>query len=110
MNVKISNVDGVTVLEVDDDLTVGNRDRFKEVALERVGRGDRKFLIDFSDSSYIDSTGLGALVSLSRKIREAGGRLRLAGLNEDLSTLFELTKLDTVFDIAETRAMAMSDF
>ena len=50
------------------------------------------------------------LVSLSKKIREAGGVLRLAGLNDDLRTLFELTKLDTLFQIADTRAAALADF
>lgn len=110
MSFKISNQDGITLVEVDGELTVGNRERFKQVVLERVAEGERKFLMDFGESSYIDSTGLGALVSLSRKIREAGGQMRLTGLNEDLRTLFELTRLDTVFDLADTRAAAMSDF
>lgn len=110
MSFKISDQDGVTLVEVDGELTVGNRERFKQVVLERVESGERKFVMDFGESSYIDSTGLGALVSLSRKIREAGGRMRLTGLNDDLLTLFELTRLDTVFDLAETRAAAMSDF
>lgn len=110
MSFKISDQDGITLVEVDGELTVGNRERFKQVVLERVEAGERKFLMDFGESSYIDSTGLGALVSLSRKIREAGGRMRLTGLNEDLRTLFELTRLDTVFDLADTRAAAMSDF
>lgn len=110
MSFKISDHDGITLVEVDGELTVGNRERFKQVVLERVAAGERKFLMDFGESSYIDSTGLGALVSLSRKIREAGGQMRLTGLNEDLRTLFELTKLDTVFDLADSRAAAMSDF
>jgi anti-sigma B factor antagonist len=50
------------------------------------------------------------LVSLSKKIRESNGTLRLAGLNEDLRTLFELTKLDTLFQIADTRARAIGEF
>lgn len=110
MSFEISRNDDITLVEVDGDLTVANREEFKRHVLQRVADGERKFLMDFADSSYIDSTGLGALVSLSRKIREAGGRLRLSGLNEDLRTLFELTKLDTVFEIADTRAMAMADF
>lgn len=109
MTFKISNADDVTLVEVDGELTVGNREQFKKVVLDRVASGERKFLVDFEESSYIDSTGLGALVSLSRKIREVGGRLLLVGLNEDLRTLFELTKLDSVFEIADSRAMAMAD-
>ena len=49
----------------------------------------------------------GVLVSLSKKIREAGGELRLANLNDDLKTLFELTKLDTLFQIAVNRDDAL---
>ena len=58
----------------------------------------------------IDSSGLGVLVSLSKKIREQGGELRLANLNDDLKTLFELTKLDTLFQIADTRERALESF
>jgi anti-sigma B factor antagonist len=72
--------------------------------------GERKFVIDFTNTGYIDSSGLGVLVSLSKKIREQGGELRLASLNEDLRTLFELTKLDTLFKIADTRDEALSGF
>jgi anti-sigma B factor antagonist len=50
------------------------------------------------------------LVSLSKKIREQGGELRLANLNDDLRTLFELTKLDTLFHIANNREEALSSF
>ena len=49
-------------------------------------------------------------MSLSKKIREQGGELRLANLNDDLKTLFELTKLDTLFQIADTRERALQSF
>mgnify|MGYP001820588219 CR=1 FL=1 len=106
----IIEMNGITIVEVGGELIVGNRQDLKDTVLERLESGDRRFLIDFSSSSYIDSSGLGVLVSLSKKIRESGGALRLAGLNEDLRTLFELTKLDTLFQIADTRAAALSDF
>jgi anti-sigma B factor antagonist len=106
----IAEMNGITIVEVDGELIVGNRKELKDTVLHRLDAGDRRFLIDFTTSSYIDSSGLGVLVSLSKKIREAGGMLRLAGLNEDLRTLFELTKLDTLFQIADTRSRALSDF
>jgi anti-sigma B factor antagonist len=49
-------------------------------------------------------------VSISKRIREAGGELRLAGLNDDLRSLFELTKLDTLFTITETPEQALASF
>lgn len=110
MSFRISDTDGVVLVEVDGELIVGNREEFKEVVIDRLDDGGRKFLVDFAESSYIDSSGLGALVSLSKRIREAGGELRLAGLNDDLRTLFELTKLNTLFQILDNRELALADF
>ena len=67
-------------------------------------------MIDFSNTGYIDSSGLGVLVSLSKKIREQGGELRLSSMNEDLRTLFELTKLATLFRITDTKEEALDGF
>ena len=58
----------------------------------------------------VEGSGLGVLVSLSKKIREQGGELRLANLNEDLKTLFELTKLDTLFHISNSRDEALQTY
>jgi len=101
---------GVVVVEVDGQLIVGNRQELKQKVLDALEAGDKKFLIDFSKTGYIDSSGLGVLVSLSKKIRDEGGDLRLAGLNDDLKTLFELTKLDTLFAITDSASEALAAF
>jgi anti-sigma B factor antagonist len=101
---------GVTVVEVDGQLIVGNRHELKDMIQAALDRGERKLLVDFSRTGYIDSSGLGALVSISKRIREASGELRLAGLNDDLRSLFELTKLDTLFTITETPEQALATF
>jgi anti-sigma B factor antagonist len=102
--------DGVVIMEIEGQLIVGNRQELKQKMLDELEKGGKKFLIDFAKTGYIDSSGLGVLVSLSKKIREQGGDLRLANLNDDLKTLFELTKLDTLFQIAETRERALTSF
>ena len=109
MSFSIEQFHGVTIVDVDGELTVTNRSDLKERVLGRLNEGDRRFVIDFAKTGYIDSSGLGVLVSLSKRIREHSGRLRLAGLNEDLRTLFELTKLDTLFQITDTRAAALRE-
>jgi anti-sigma B factor antagonist len=101
---------GVVVVNVDGQLIVGNRQELKQLVIDALDGGARKFVVDFSHTGYIDSSGLGVLVSLSKKIREQGGDLRLAGLNEDLQTLFELTKLDTLFAITRTAQEALAAF
>jgi anti-sigma B factor antagonist len=101
---------GIVVVGVDGQLIVGNRQELKQKVLDALDGGARKFVVDFAKTGYIDSSGLGVLVSLSKKIREQGGELRLAGLNEDLQTLFELTKLDTLFAITKTAEEALAAF
>jgi anti-sigma B factor antagonist len=110
MSFSIKKEGEVVVVDVEGQLIVGNRQELKQKVLDALDGGVRKFVIDFTPTGYIDSSGLGVLVSLSKKIREQGGDLRLAGLNEDLQTLFELTKLNTLFAIATTPEEALAAF
>src|SRR3954465_10130469 len=110
MSFTIKKEGDVIVVDVEGQLIVGNRQELKQKVLDELERGGRKFLIDFSQTGYIDSSGLGVLVSLSKKIRAQGGELRLANLNDDLKTLFELTNLDTLFQVAESRDRALQSF
>jgi len=100
----------VYLVRVEGQLIVGNRQELKSAVQEALDNGERKFLIDFTRTGYIDSSGLGALVSISKKVREQGGELRLCGLNEDLRSLFELTKLDTLFTITDSAEQALAGF
>ncbi|MDE3127087.1 MAG: STAS domain-containing protein, partial [Gemmatimonadota bacterium] len=84
MSFTISKQGDVSIVEIDGQLIVGNRQELKQKMLEALDGGARKLLVDFAKTGYIDSSGLGVLVSLSKKIREQGGDLRLAALNEDL--------------------------
>ena len=110
MSFSVSNRGDVCIVEVEGQLIVGNRQELKQKILDELEKGTRKVLVDFARTGYIDSSGLGVLVSLSKKIRDMGGDLRLANLNDDLQTLFELTKLDTLFRISETRERALENF
>ncbi|MEZ4379563.1 MAG: STAS domain-containing protein [Gemmatimonadales bacterium] len=105
-----STPDQVTVVTVEGQLIVANRQELKQAIQDALDGGARKFVVDFGPTAYIDSSGLGALVSINKKVREAGGELRLAGLNEDLRSLFELTKLDTLFAISATASEALAGF
>ena len=89
------------IVSVEGQLIAGNRQQLRDAVSAEIDGGARSFVIDFVDTGYIDSAGLGALVSLSKKIRESNGTLRLTNLNNDLRTLFELTRLDTLFVFEE---------
>ncbi|HVZ48849.1 MAG TPA: STAS domain-containing protein [Gemmatimonadaceae bacterium] len=110
MSFTVSRQGDVTIVEIEGQLIVGNRQDLKQKVLDEVEKGARKILIDFSRTGYIDSSGLGVLVSLAKRIRDSGGELRLATLHDELQTLFELTKLDTLFQISKTREHALESF
>ncbi len=92
-----------------DELIVGNRQRVKQCILDRLDAGDRKFVFDFGACGYVDSPGLGVLVSCSKRIRDRQGRLIVCGLNEDLTTLFDLTGMTPLFTIVKDRAAALRE-
>jgi anti-sigma B factor antagonist len=110
MGLTTSTRGDVTLIRVDGQLTVGNRQELKATVQAGLDAGARKFLLDCTDTGYIDSSGLGALVTIAKRVREAGGQIRLAALNDDLRALFELTKLDTLFAIFPTPDEALQSF
>lgn len=108
MSFSLEQSNDVTIVTVQGQLVVTNRQEFKQMVLDAMEQGARTVIVDFVDASYIDSSGLGALVSLSRRLRDAGGDLRLVGLSDELRTLFELTRLDALFPLFATRADAVA--
>ena len=88
MSFTLKKIGDAVVVDVEGQLIVGNRQELKQKVLDELEKGERKFLIDFAQTGYIDSSGLGVLVSLSKKIREHGGELRLANLNDEARYTF----------------------
>jgi len=108
MSFRTTKQDDAVVIAVEGQLVAGNRQQLRDAVNSEIERGSRAFVIDFAEAGYVDSAGLGALVSLSKKIRESSGSLRLKNLNEDLRTLFELTRLDTLFALDDRDEQAGS--
>ena len=88
--------DTVTIV-IEGHLVVGNRQALKQLVLDELARGERQFRVDFRRTRYVDSSGLGVLLAMAKRVTEEHGSFRLANLDADLRTLFELTKLDTLF-------------
>jgi len=104
-------VGDVTVVDVAGRITLGEgssalRDTLKEI----VGRNQKKILLNLGDVSYIDSSGIGELVSGFTTVTNAGGQLKLLGLTKRVKDLLQITKLYTVFDVHEDEAHAVRSF
>jgi len=74
---------------------------FKEQMANTVDAGNRHIVLDLTKTSFIDSSGLGAIVSTLKRLG-GEGKLVIAGLNAKTRSIFELTRMDRVFDIHET--------
>src|SRR5579859_5040250 len=113
MSLKASSrqVDGVTVLDMSGRVTLGEgsvvlRDTIRDV----LSKGNKKILLNLGDVTYIDSSGIGELVSAFTAVRKAGGELKLLNLTKKVHDLLQITKLYTVFDVKDDEAVAISAF
>ena len=97
MSFSVAKQGDTVIIGIDGHLVVGNRQALKQLVLDELARGERRFRIDFGRTRYVDSSGLGILVAMSKKVAQERGTLSLANLGADLKTLFVLTKLDTLF-------------
>jgi len=104
-------IDGITVLDLSGRITLGEgsvilRDTIREL----IGRGQKKILLNLGDVSYIDSSGIGELVSAFTTVRNQGGELKLLNLTKKVHDLLQITKLYTVFDIKDDETTAIKSF
>ena len=113
MTMKTSNrqVDGVTIVDCSGRITLGEgsvilRDSVREL----LGKGNKKILLNLGDVNYIDSSGIGELVSAYTTVKNQGGELKLLNLTKKVHDLLQITKLYTVFDVKDDEASAISSF
>ncbi len=113
MSVKINNrqVGDVTVVDVSGRITLGEGSSALRDALRDLGaKGHKKILLNLSDVSYIDSSGIGELVSGFTSVSNQGGQLKLLGLTKRVKDLLQITKLYTVFEVHDDEPGAIRSF
>src|SRR5215218_1588207 len=81
---------------------------FKQQLLDVIGDGAKEIVVDFSRTTFIDSTTLGVLVGGVKRLRPAGGRLSIVCTDRNITKIFEITGLDKVFPIYESREEALA--
>jgi anti-sigma B factor antagonist len=104
-------VEGVAVVDMSGRITLGEgsvvlRDTIRDL----IGKGNKKILLNLGDVTYIDSSGIGELVSAFTAVRRENGELKLLNLTKKVHDLLQITKLYTVFDIKDDEATAIKAF
>ena len=111
MKVIVRLVDSVTIMDVSGRITLGEGcTQLRELIREQLGKGNKNVLLNLGDVSYIDSSGIGELVSSYTAVSNQGGSLKLLNLTKKVQDLLQITKLYTIFDVHDDEAKAISSF
>ena len=111
MKVATRQVDGVTILDLSGRITLGEGSvTLRDAVHDLIAKGSKHILLNLENINYIDSSGIGELVSAFTSVRNAGGELKLLNLTKKVHDLLQITKLYTVFDNWDSEASAVSAF
>lgn len=106
--IRSKEVDGRrTVIALTGEVDLYTAPEFKNELIRVIEAGATTVVVDLTDTTFIDSTTLGVLVSGLKRVRPEGGRLRLVISDRNIKKIFEITGLDRVFPIHETRSAAL---
>src|SRR3974377_233431 len=107
MKASTRQIDGVTIVDLSGRITLGEGSVIlRETVKDLIAKGQKKILLNLGDVSYIDSSGIGELVSAFTSVRNQGGELKLLKLTKKVKDLLQITKLYTVFDVKHTETGA----
>ncbi len=113
MSVKLTTrqVGDVTVVDASGRITLGEgSSAFRDLIRDLASQGHKKVLVNLGDVSYIDSSGIGEMVSGFTTVTNHGGMLKLLNLNKRVKDLLQITKLYTVFEVHDDEAAGVASF
>jgi anti-sigma B factor antagonist len=111
MKLTTREVSGVSIVDLSGKITLGEGGvALREEVRKLVAEGKKKIVLNLAEVNYIDSSGLGELVSAYTAVKNAGGELKLLNLTSKVRDLLVITKMVTVFDVKDDEASAVSSF
>ena len=112
-NIKTSTrlVDGVAIVDLSGRITLGEASvAVRDVINDIMGNGHKKIVLNLAEVNYVDSSGIGVLVSCLSSVRKHGGELKLVNVTKRIRDLLQITKLYSLFDIKDDEATAVASF
>jgi anti-sigma B factor antagonist len=102
---------GVSIVDLSGRITLGEgSSTIREMVRDLLGKGQKKILLNLADVNYVDSSGLGELVSAFTTVKNQGGELKLLGVNKKIRDLLQITRLYTVFETFDQESAAVASF
>lgn len=110
MQIEVESKGDVSVVRCGGSLDADSIAAFKKIAYELVDKGATRLVVDCSDLTFVDSMGLGVLISLLRRVRQGNGDVKMASLSDDVKTIFEITRLHRLFEVCADTTTAIKRF
>lgn len=109
MDITVSKEGRASIVNMNGNFDIASSAPFDEQLTALVDAGETRVLLDFSNVSFIASTGLRMLLKTAQRIKDEGGLLHLCCINETVQEVFAMTGFDTILSIFETREQALVD-
>jgi anti-sigma B factor antagonist len=110
MHIKLDEKNGISIFRMNGDIDINTSPTVKKSFDEAVKQKKDKVVVNLKGVGYVDSSGLATLVEILKNLRAYGGKLKLTNLSDKVRGLFEITKLDKLFDIVPEEEEAVSSF
>jgi anti-sigma B factor antagonist len=111
LSIATRQLDGVTILDLSGRITLGEGSvQLRDAIRDLISKGEKNILLSLGDVSYIDSSGLGELVSAFTTAKNQNAEVKLLNLTKKVKDVLQVTKLYTVFDIYDDEAHAIGSF
>lgn len=111
LSIATRQLDGVTILDLSGRITLGEGSvQLRDAIRDLISKGDKHILLNLGDVNYIDSSGLGELVSAFTTAKNQNADVKLLNLTKKVKDVLQVTKLYTVFDIYDDEAHAIGSF
>lgn len=110
MQIATEKLNSSTIISLNGRFDAQVSPAFKEQLESLIAAGEIHYVVDLSGVSYLDSAGIGCLVSVLRRVRERDGDMKMAAMNDKIRRVFELTRIHRIFDIYDDPEAAATSF
>ncbi len=110
MDIQVREVGNVVILDINGEIDLYNAPEIKETIKNQMEQGKNQIIINLDKVSYIDSSGIGVLISSLSNLKKAGGGLKIIHVYASVRKVFELTKLTSFFDIYDSEQEALAAY
>jgi len=110
MQYQDKKIGDILVCSINGEINMNNSPELRKLFDKCINDEEKKIVIDFSNVGYIDSSGLATLIEMLQRLNKYQGRLRLCNMSEKIKSIFQITKLEKLFDICATQEEALKGF